>query len=480
MLNLSVKEILETTRGNLISGNIETAFSNISTDSRSIRQEDLFIALKGKNFDGHNFIEEAAEKGACGAVVCINPLPASVCPIGQAGKSETNSKFQNFILIQVKDTLKAYGDISHWYRMKFNIPFIGITGSNGKTTVKEMIYKVLSSRFYVLRNEGTENNLIGLPKTLLKLNREYNMAVLELGTNHFGEIKRLSRILKPTVGVITNIGPSHLEFLKSTKGVFKEKRELLRSLDKDEIAILNADDEFLPKIKNLKCRQITFGMDSEADVRATKIFQDRDGMEFTVNERYDFKINVLGRHNVYNALIAIALGLLYKVDYENIYRALLGFQPQKGRLCLRKIGDIDIIDDTYNSNPESLKVAVKVLSECNALGRKIFVCGDMLELGRHAVKFHTQIGKLIREAGLDCLISVGNFSEIVRDSAIMNGMSREAVFSCRDNASCIRILRETLKEGDVLLLKGSRLIRLDEVVDALSSFIPVKRDMVRV
>ncbi|MCM8781842.1 MAG: UDP-N-acetylmuramoyl-tripeptide--D-alanyl-D-alanine ligase [Candidatus Omnitrophica bacterium] len=464
MFGISLKEILKATEARVVCEGIAKTFSGISTDTRSLKAGDLFIALKGKNFNGHDFAGEAFRKGAAGVLVeCQIP------------------KYQLRTVLCVDDTLKAFGDIAHYHRMKFEIPFIGVTGSSGKTTAKEMIYEVLNSQFHVLKNQGTENNLVGLPQTLLRLDSQHDIAVVELGTNHFGEIKRLADILKPTVGIIINIGPSHLEFLKSEIGVFKEKTELLKNLDKNGTAIINADDKLLSKIKRLNCKTIIrFGIGKTADFRATKIFQEKGMIKFIVNDKYDFRINLLGRHNIYNALAAISVGFLHGVSYDNIYKAFLKFQPVEGRLCLKKIGPITVIDDTYNSNPPSITAALSVLSECKTGGRKIFVCGDMLELGKTTIRFHTEAGKVISRMGVDYLICVGEFANIIRNAAIFGGMKKDVIFCCKDNTVVLKILKEILKDGDVLLLKGSRRIKLDEVLDALSSFISPKRDMVRV
>lgn len=456
-----INEILNATGGKLIQKGGRDSVSGVSTDTRTIKPGDLFVALKGRNFDGHKFIEEAVKKGACAVIVGAGLVPSAPT------------------LIRVKDTLRALGDIAHYYRMKFDIPVIGVTGSNGKTTTKEMIYKVLASKFKVLKNEGTENNLIGVPKTLLGLKPLHDMAVLELGTNHFGEIKRLSCISNPTMGVITNIGSSHLEFLESEKGVFREKSDLLKGLGKNSAAILNADDELLQKAGRLKCKIVRFGIDNICDFRATDIICHNDETDFMVNGEYPFKIRLLGRHNVYNALAAISAGFLNKIEHREIYNALYRFNPVKGRMFLRVVEGIHIIDDTYNSNPHSLKMAITALSNYRSTGRKILICGDMLELGKSAHEFHYQAGRFASEAGVSYLISVGNFREIVNKGAFSGGMKRKAIFSCKNNQAALAALKQIIKENDAVLLKGSRLIKLDEVVDALLSSIPAQRRMVR-
>ncbi|MDD5449856.1 MAG: UDP-N-acetylmuramoyl-tripeptide--D-alanyl-D-alanine ligase [Candidatus Omnitrophica bacterium] len=462
----TIDEIIKATKGKLISGNPKSNISGISTDSRTVKPGELFIALKGKNFDGRSFIEAAVNKGA--SAVLLEP--------------NTQYSTLNTNIIKVKDTLKAFGKIAHHHRMKFNIPFIGITGSNGKTTTKEMVSSVLGRRFAVLKNEGTENNLIGVSRTLLRLDAAHTICALELGTNHFGEIRALAEILAPGIGIITNCGPSHLEFLRSKAGVLKEKLGLFDVLKKGSPVLLNADDPLLSGIasKRRGPRIIKFGIENECDFRATKIFAERDDTIFIVNNRYEFRIRLLGRHNIYNCLAAIATGFLYNVSYDDIRSALERFEAPRGRSVLKKTQEIALIDDTYNSNPASLDAALEILSAYSSRGHKILVCGDMLELGAQSEAFHKDAARRIANSGIDRLIAVGKFSDIVCSEAVNAGMAADAAIPCQDNRQVIKMLKEIVMEGDVVLLKGSRLMKLDEVADALLSFIPIKRPLVRV
>ncbi|MCX5715755.1 MAG: UDP-N-acetylmuramoyl-tripeptide--D-alanyl-D-alanine ligase [Candidatus Omnitrophica bacterium] len=433
---------------------------NVSTDTRTIKEGDLFIALRGNNFDGHFFLYDAAGKGAAGAITDRSVI-------------DHKPKIMDFPVFKVKDTLKIYGDIAAAYRLKFNIPLIGITGSSGKTTTKEMTARVLSVKFKVLSNEGTENNLIGVPKTLLKLTNEHEIGVVELGSNHFGEIKRLAKILKPTIGIITNIGPAHLEFFKSESGVLREKAALLGALDKNGIAIINADDLLLSRINGLKCRVVRVGIKGRClDFRASDIVRENGFINFKVNGKYDFRLNLFSEANVYNALVAIAVGAIHKIDLTDIAKALSGFEPLKGRLGLKKAGSVEIIDDTYNSNPQSLKAAIEAFANYKPASTRILVCGDMLELGGLSERFHREAGRLAARSGMDYLVSVGNFSDIMKTAALAGGMEETKVFSCKDNACAVEVLKRILRPDSVVMLKGSRLVRLNEVADAISSFIP--------
>ncbi len=468
MLEFSIKEIIRAARATLIRKGGFRDISGISTDTRHLKHGDLFIALKGKNFNGHDFVQAAITKGAS----CV------IIQKAETAKVRAVNSFDAAVL-QVGDTLEAFGDIARYHRNKFDIPFIGITGSNGKTTAKEMLFKVLSSAFRVLKNEGTENNLIGLPQTLLRLDNAYDIGVLELGTNQFGEIERLSRVLMPRIGVITNIGPSHLEFLKSEKGVLREKAELFKSLGRDGIALVNSDDPNILGIKQLKCRTLTFGINNKCDFRAAEIVQEEDGLLFTVNEEYDFKMRVLGRHNVYNALIAVSVAFTCDMKYDEIYKALYDFQPVAGRLSLKRAGGLYIIDDTYNSNPQSAAAAIGFLKDYRARARKIFVCADMLELGSHADSFHADVGRAAARAGIDCLVSVGNFSEVIRQAALESGMRKDCVYSCPDKTAALKFLKTNLKYGDTVLFKGSRRMALEGIMHSLIAFLSDKNEAVK-
>ncbi|MCX5680578.1 MAG: UDP-N-acetylmuramoyl-tripeptide--D-alanyl-D-alanine ligase [Candidatus Omnitrophica bacterium] len=366
---MKVKEIVKVTRGRLLSGDPdkEIDLSKVSTDSRSVKKGEFFVALKGANFDGDRFAGEALCKGAIGAVTAL-------CFTGR------NLQLKGKIIIQVKDTTKALSDIASAHRKKFKIPVIAITGSNGKTTVKDMTAAVLSTRYNVLKNEGTKNNNIGLPQTLLKLDKKHGACVVELGTNHKGEIRELS--------VITNVGPSHLEFLQDSEGVYRAKREILDSFkDKYGTVVLNGDDKYLARIKEKNFRIVRFGFDGGNDYAAEILGTGKNKISFSVNSGEVFAINSLGIHNVYNALAAISIARLMKVPYRSIERSLAGFKPAGMRMTSEVARGIDIINDSYNSNPLSMSAALEALESYPAFSRWV-VFGDMLELGDKSEYFH--------------------------------------------------------------------------------------------
>lgn len=442
-----ITELLKATQGKLTSGGEGVIVEGISIDSREIRKGIAFIAIKGDNFDGHNFIRESVEGGAN----CV----ITEKEIGKIG---------NVVVIKVKDTIRALGDIARFNRNRYKIPVILVTGSNGKTTTKDMIAAVLSKDLRVLKNEGTENNHIGLPLTLLKLNSSYDAAVLEVGANHFGEIKYLSGIACANIGVITNIGPSHLEYFKDLRGVFKEKYDLVRSLKNPAIAVLNADDPYLRreliKQKN-KPFLIGVGVKNKSDYSASGIHDFCGKYSFNLNQRLRFALNAPGYYNIHNSLLAIAVARILGVGHRKIASALSSFKPPKGRLNFLKIKGIRFIDDTYNSNPLSLKQALGLLERIRVKGRKIVVIGDMLELGAASKRLHI---RAIEDAAKVCdnLVVVGRISGLSLKEA---HPLKNNVISCKDSLQARKVLLKKIivEPGDIVLVKGSRMMKMEEV-----------------
>jgi UDP-N-acetylmuramoyl-tripeptide--D-alanyl-D-alanine ligase len=450
-----VNELLETCSGILLSGRPDLAVAGISTDTRTIRPDEAFIALRGNNFNGHDFIAEAIKKKAA-CVIQDNPSLAHKTQGSQAA------------FIQVKDTTVALGDIARYWRQKLGTPVIAVTGSNGKTTVKDMIACVLSRKFKVLKSEGTKNNHIGVPATLLELRGCHQMSVLELGTNHPGEIKYLAGICQPNIAVITNIGPSHLEFLRNLNGVFNEKRGLIKYLQGPCIALVNADDRLLAGLTRRKSKKpvvFTFGLRKKADFSASCLKGSGPRLEFVVNKKYRFALNTFGRYNVYNALAAIAVGRIFGLGHhKDIASALANFDFPQGRFRLAIINNIRFIDDSYNSNPLSLKQALDTLAGLDSEGRRIFVMGDMLELGARKEFFHRQAGRQAA-ASCDVFITVGRLSESAAGAARASGFAAGNLFACTSTAQARDILFNRVLPGphDVVLVKGSRAMRMEEI-----------------
>jgi len=446
-----VNEILKATCGRLISGKKDAKVKGISIDSRTLRPKEVFIPIKGNNFDGHDFIDEAIKKGAS-------------CVIAE--KFKTHSSQPKTVFIEVKNTTKALGDIARFQREKFDIPVIAVTGSNGKTTAKEMIAWVLSRKSKVLKNEGTKNNHIGLPLTLLSLDSSCDFAVLEAGTNHFGEIEYLAKICLPNIGIITNVGQSHLEFLKDLNGVYQEKSSLLEYLKKPKIAILNADDAFFGQRlsqKKLGLAVISFGINNKADFFASDIKRRSARLEFLVNAKHRFTLKTLGYFNIYNALTAISSARILGMEYRDIAARLADFSFPQSRLSFIKLKKIRFINDTYNSNPVSLKHALETLQDFCASGRKIFVMGDMLELGEEKELFHYRAGQ--HAAGVcDVFVAVGELSRKAAQGAKESGFKN--IFICADSREAREVLHKKISPSadDIVLVKGSRSMKMEEVL----------------
>jgi len=448
-----IGDILKATGGSLqftvYGSQDKRPISGVSIDSRTIKKDEIFVAIKGKKFDGHEFVREAVKKGAAGAVVDrdIEKTPRRIA------------------VIRVGETIKALGDIARFHRSRFDIPVIGITGSNGKTTVKEMFSFILQKRYNILKSKGTENNHIGVPLTLLRLRKVHSAVVIEMGANHHGEIDRLAEIVKPAIGLITNIGSSHLEFFKDELGVLKAKSELVRKLPREGVVILNGDDKLLLRIKP-RCKKITFGFRAGNDYRATDIKIDNK-TSFLLNNTYRFKLKTLGWHNLYNALAAIAAARHMGVAMLDVKNALLNFKVPSMRTEFKTIRGINIIDDAYNSNPLSLKCAIDALSKLKTRGRRILVSGDMLELGDKSRLLHTLAGRLIAGSSIDTFIGVGKFSQFAVDAAGSAGMARCRLWLCPGVKEASGVLRSIARRGDAVLVKGSRGMRMERIIESL-------------
>ncbi len=452
----TVRDILDVVKGRILSGNPEEILTGVSTDTRKIKNGELFLAIKGGKFDGHSFILDAVSKGAGGVLV------------QDGGITNANFKLPEVPFVSVDDSIRALGDIGNFHRARFNIPIIGITGSNGKTTTKEMTAAILNKKLNALKNFGTENNNIGVPLTLLRLNGEHNIAVLEMGTNHLGEIRRLSEIARPTIAVITNIGPSHLEYLEDMDTVFEAKSEILERMDSGAKLILNGDDEYLRKIKT-GLKTTCYVLSKGADIYADKITVELDGINFRLNEKWDISLGVLGRHNVYNALAAISCAWDFGIPIEEIKDALKEFRVPNMRMEVKRFGDIKIINDTYNANPQSMKQAIEALRDMATEGRKVLIAGDMLELGTFSGRFHHLVGKQAAESGIDFILAVGKLAEHVAKGAQEAGMSEKKIKLCVATKEAREKVAKLIKKGDTILIKGSRAMRMEEIVNDLES-----------
>ncbi|MDD5269756.1 MAG: UDP-N-acetylmuramoyl-tripeptide--D-alanyl-D-alanine ligase [Candidatus Omnitrophica bacterium] len=444
---LNVKDILEVTGGELSGGDAEAVFGSVSTDTRSISPGSLFIAIKGPNYDGHDFIAEARGKGASGAVVS-RETPAD----------------GGFASIKVRDTLDAFGRIAGLHRRRFDIPVIALTGSNGKTTTKEMLSLILSLKYKVLKTEGTENNYIGVPQTLLRMDGSHEIAVIELGTNHPGEIAHLADIVQPNCGIIINAGPSHLEYFGTVDNVRAEKIDLVKRIGEEGSVIVNGNDPKLAGAARRMCEEVvSFGFGADCDFYADNIQESACGMSFMMNGVHIVRLRVLGRHNIYNALAATAAGSLYGVEAPDAAKALEGFTLPKLRMEFVSCSGIDFIFDCYNSNPLSMGSAIETLCNMGPGKRKVLVAGDMLELGDSAPELHRQAGRQAAMAGVDVLAGVGSLSGYILEGAREEGIGGETLLRFGDSVEAAKALKKILKEGDLVLVKGSRGMKMEEI-----------------
>ncbi len=459
----NIKDVVAGTSGVLRPGVTPKRFSGVATDSRTIGQGEIFFALRGPRFDGHDFIGRAVAAGGSAVVYSdekkVGPRHPCAAP-----------RHKGVAYVRVADTLAALGGLAHFHRCRFDIPVIAVTGSNGKTTTKEMIAEVLSARYHVLKNMGTQNNLIGVPLTLLRIHSKHDLCVVEMGTSKVGEIRRLTEIAAPNVGVITNIGPAHLEFLGSLQGVYREKIELIRRLAPPGIALLNRCDLILRKLSRIRTKPVFFfGVNREAEFMASEVTYHPQRITFLYNKRHVFEVRHCALHNVSNALAAAGCGAFFSIDLKTIRERLAAFDAPEMRLKEIRLKKWTVFDDSYNSNPLSLKQAIDVLCRQEARGRRILVMGDMLELGRQSSDFHAYFGRYVARKPIDILVTMGGHARRTAETARLNGMSAEAVHHFPGCLQVLDFLEGTLRQGDVLLVKGSRSMRMEQIVHHLKS-----------
>jgi UDP-N-acetylmuramoyl-tripeptide--D-alanyl-D-alanine ligase len=459
---LRIEEVLRATGGRLLQGEKEFFFQGISTDSRTVRVGELFVALKGPRFDGHHFALEALEKKAGGVVIEAN----------KAGDIRWNG-YRPKVVIAVKDTLQALGDIAHDRRRRYRTPVVALTGSNGKTTTKEMISACLETTFPVLKTEKNLNNLIGLPLTLLNLTEKERVVVLEMGMNVPGEIRRLTEIAEPDVGLITNIQKAHLEGMGSLERVKEEKGELFRRMRQDGTILVNQNDPYVSDLASQFLGQkVTFGVEKSADVTAEEVrLRGPEGTSFKLileGKEIGITLPLLGRHFVSNALAAIAIASLFGIALEKAKEALERFQPFRMRMeVIHLEGGKTLINDAYNANPRSMELALETLAEIKGKGRAIAVLGDMLELGDFSEEAHQQLGEKIRELSIDLLLTLGEKGPLVVESAIRHGFEPKRTKVAETHSEVISILKGTIREGDWILVKGSRGMAMEKIVEGL-------------
>ena len=450
-MRLKIQDIVTAVNGKLLTADRQNEWiEQITTDSRQTMKQGLFIPLKGERFDGHNFIETVYDKGAIATLTM-----------------EETIKDTRLATIYVEDTQKALLDLARFYRGTFNIPVIGITGSVGKTSTKEMIAATLSGKWHVHKTEGNFNNEIGLPLTLFKLNKAHEVAVIEMGMNHFGEIHNLTTTAMPDVAVITNIGTSHIENLGSREGILKAKLEILDGLSPNGLLIVNGDNDLLGQLKDMPVKSVTYGLQPTNDYWAENIRS--EGMYTladvtTPNGHYAIRINALGEHMVYNTLAAIAIAEHYGLTEPEIMKGLESYEPAKMRMHISEVKNtLTIMDDTYNASPDSMKAALKVLMDYQSNGRKIAVLGDMFEMGEFAPELHKEVGTFANEIKVDLLIAVGELAKDIAQGYQLAGGKKVRYFTTKE--AFVTEMGQILEKGDCVLFKASRGMHFETLVE---------------
>ena len=463
---MRLTELAQLCEANLLRGDPQKPVEQISIDSRSLTRGACFVALRGSRFDGHQFVVDAAQRGASAAVVS-DPTCAMHSPSALA-------------LLQVQDTLTALHKLATNYRrtMLPRTRIIAVTGSSGKTTTKQMIAAVLDEHFHVEKTKGNRNNHIGLPLSLLEIKPEHQFGVLELGTNHPGEIAQLAALARPDVGVITNIGLAHVEFLGDEAGVAKEKGALLEVLPNngDGLAVLNADDKWCADLRaRTRATVITTGIENFADIRASNVkIEYAEGgaaIKFRLNvakkpEDVIVRLRTLGRHQIYNALQAAAVGYSMGMDLDEIRLGLESVEFLPMRMEQITVGRIRFINDCYNANLPSMCAALEMVRETPCAGRKIAVLGDIRELGAWAKPAHAEVGRLAARCGLSFLVTVGTVARWIAEEAVAEGMEGHRVLAVANAAEAAETLRSLTREDDFVLIKGSRKLELERILEA--------------
>ena len=448
---LPLSEIARFAGGSISCGDETVVIEKVSTDSRTLKPAELFIALRGENFDGHKFVERAAQAGAAGAMV----------------ESAWNGKIpKNFALIRTNDTLRAYQELAVNYRKSLTLNVVAITGSNGKTSTKDFTAAVLVRRFRVTKTEGNFNNHVGLPRTILQAISSDEVAVWEIGMNHPGEIAALAKLAVPDVAIITNIGVAHIEFMGSREKIAEEKGELAETVGTRGTVILNADDPFTGSIATRARAKLILAGITAGDIRAGEISQSRTGTDFTILEgahRCRAQLSVPGLHMVQNALLAVAAGRAFGLSLEDCAAGLIAAPLTKARLQIKDLGGVQFLDDSYNANPDSMKAALRTLVELDADGKRIAVLGEMHELGDESERAHREVGETAAALKIDQLIAIGAAATAIADGARHAGLQKTAVVNSTSEAA--ELLNEIAGPGDLILIKGSRVARTEEVIE---------------
>jgi UDP-N-acetylmuramoyl-tripeptide--D-alanyl-D-alanine ligase len=438
--------------GRLAAGNPAVTVTTISSDSRALKPGDLFIAIRGEKFDGHDFLAEAARLGAIGAIV----------------ERESPGLPTSFALIVVADAVLGLQLLATAYRATLRLVSVCITGSNGKTSTKDLCASVLAQRFSVTRTAGNLNNHLGVPFSILRADSTHDVGVFEIGMNHAGEIAPLAAIARPDIAIITNVGGAHIEFLGTREAIAQEKGMLAEAVGKTGTVILNADDAFTPSIaKRTRARVMTTGLQG-GDVRATDLDQLSERIKFRLHatgQCVEAELPVPGEHMVRNALLACAAGIALGLSLDECAAGLRALNLTVGRLTQKTFGGIRILDDTYNANPDSMSAALVTLARMPVAGRRIAVLGGMGELGKESERGHRSVGEVAGREKIGCVITVGEMARWIADAAEIAGVG--SVIRTADADEAARTLRGIAQPGDTVLVKASRSARLERIVQAM-------------
>jgi len=453
-----LKFICSACEGRLLCGPESTAVGRVCTDSRQAQPGDLFIALAGDHFDGHDFLSEVAAKGVAALLIDRHKVPKAL---------------PHCAVVAVENTRQALGKIAARYRQDFRLPIVAVGGSNGKTTTKELVASVLRQKLPTLWSDASFNNDIGVPLTLLRLEASHQVAVMEVGTNHPGELAPLLHLIQPKLGVITSIGREHLEFFGDVAGVAEEEGWLAELLPEEGMLFVDGDSEWTPRLRQrARCKVVCLGLSEANAWRARAIRLDSQGASFRVEAPWaeysgPYRIALLGKHQVINALFAIALGVELGLNRAEIELGLAECQPPRMRLQLRDLNGVRLLDDAYNANADSMLAALQTLQDLPCKGRRVAVLGDMAELGPQTEAAHEEIGRRTAELGVGQLFAVGKMAPVTARAARSAGLNRVLEFA--DVESAAAAVKSFVRTGDVLLLKASRAARLERIADVLQS-----------
>lgn len=458
MHNVYVKDIIEKCNGELLIGDKDLILENFSKDTRTIKENDAYIGIKGESFDGNKFYEDALNKGA------------SCCILDNIDSTLDLTKYKDKTIVKVPNTIECIQTLAKYKRSLYNIPVIAITGSVGKTSTKDIIYEVVSQKYKTLKTEANENNHIGLPLTILKL-KDHEALVVEMGMNHFKEISVLTNIAKPTIAVITNIGTAHIGILGSRENILKAKLEITEPLTKENTLVINNDNDLLHKESTTlkeKYNLITIGIDNPSTYNATNIKDNVFSSNFNIDNN-NITINVGSKAFIYNSLVAYAIGKTLNIKDSDIISAISNFKLSPHRLERKVIQTgITLIDDTYNANLDSMVNALSILSQVKDK-RRVAILADILELGDYSEEIHRNIGKTINPNTLDILITIGPNSNYIKEESLNNNFNKDNIYSFNNYQEALQKLPSILTSNDIVLLKGSHGMQLTKIVDELTN-----------